>query len=57
VMCFVLDTLMTDVLFWSISLELLQLLVITIASSTLAIWQWIKVMGLQVISLICEIMC
>jgi hypothetical protein len=56
-MCFFLDTLMTDVLFWSISLELLQLLVITIASSTLAIWQWIKVMGLQVISLICEIMC
>jgi hypothetical protein len=33
---------------------LLQLLVVTVTSSALAFWQWIKVLGLQVIHCISE---
>jgi hypothetical protein len=42
------ETVEIDTLFWPIEHELLQLLVVTVASSALAIWQWIKVTGLQV---------
>lgn len=47
----------TDVLVWSIShpmSSLLQLLVVTVTSTSMAFWQWMKVLGLQVIYLICE---